>query len=55
MNRDDRVVVCQPDGSIHGTSEDGFFARDTRFLSGYTLLVNGAQPALLNSAPVRFF
>ncbi len=55
INRDDRVVVCQPDGSIHGTSEDGFFARDTRFLSGYTLLVNGAQPALLNSAPVRFF
>ena len=34
INRDDRVVVCQPDGSIHGTSEDGFFARDTRFLSG---------------------
>ncbi|HEU0243779.1 MAG TPA: glycogen debranching N-terminal domain-containing protein [Candidatus Limnocylindrales bacterium] len=55
INRDDRVLVCQPDGSILGSAEDGFFARDTRFLSGYGLRVNGAQPVLLNAAPIRFF
>ena len=34
INRDDRVLVCQPDGRILG-DDDGFFTRDTRFISGY--------------------
>lgn len=55
INRDDRVLVCQPDGSILGAADDGFFTRDTRFLSGYRLFVNGRPPILLNSAPIRFF
>ena len=40
---------------IVGGSEDGFFARDTRFVSGYDLLINGSQPVLLNSSQVQFF
>jgi glycogen debranching enzyme len=55
MNRDDRVLVCQPDGSILGAADDGFFTRDTRFVSGYRILINGRRPILLNSAPIRFF
>ena len=55
INRDDRVVVSQPDGRILGSSEDGFFTRDTRFISGYELFINGRRPLLLNSAPIRFF
>ncbi|MFL5756564.1 MAG: glycogen debranching N-terminal domain-containing protein [Chloroflexota bacterium] len=55
INRDDRVVVCQPDGRIVGTAEDGFFTRDTRFISGWAMSVNGRPPVLLNSAPIRFF
>jgi glycogen debranching enzyme len=55
MNRDDRVLVCQPDGRIIGDGEDGFFTRDTRFISGYDVWVNGSRPVLLNSAPVQFF
>ena len=55
INRDDRVLVCQPDGSILGSSDDGFFTRDTRFLSGYRLRLNGQSPVLLNAAPIRFF
>ena len=55
MNRDDRVLVCQPDGTILGAADDGFFTRDTRFVSGYRLLINGLSPVLLNSAPIRFF
>ena len=50
INRDDRVLVCQPDGSIAGAADDGFFARDTRFVSGYRLRLNGQSPVLLNSA-----
>jgi glycogen debranching enzyme len=55
INRDDRFLVCQPDGRIIGGADDGFFTRDTRFISGYELLINGRRPILLNSAPVQFF
>lgn len=55
MNRDDRFVVCQPDGRIERQAEEGFFARDTRFISGYDLWLNGERPILLNSSPVQFY
>src|SRR5688572_13494290 len=54
MNRDDRVLVCQPDGRILG-DDDGFFTRDTRFISGYEVRINGVRPLLLSSSPIRFF
>ncbi|HET7030732.1 MAG TPA: glycogen debranching N-terminal domain-containing protein, partial [Candidatus Limnocylindrales bacterium] len=54
INRDDRVLVCQPDGRIVDDMDvGGFFARDTRFVSGYELLLNGRPPVLLNSSPVQ--
>jgi len=55
MNRDDRFVVCQPDGRIERLAEEGFFARDTRFVSGYEVFLNGQRPALLNASPVKFY
>jgi glycogen debranching enzyme len=55
INRDDRFLVCQPDGRILGGADDGFFTRDTRFISGYDLRINGRRPLLLNSAPIQFF
>jgi glycogen debranching enzyme len=55
INRDDRFLVCQPDGRILGGMDDGFFTRDTRFISGYELRINGRRPVLLNSAPIQFF
>jgi len=55
INRDDRVVVCQADGRIDADGDEGFFARDTRFISGYGLWINGRMPVLLNSSPVQFF
>ena len=51
MNRDDRFVVCQPDGRIERLAEEGFFARDTRFVSGYEVFLNGQRPTLLNASP----
>jgi glycogen debranching enzyme len=55
INRDDRFLVCQPDGRILGGPDDGFFTRDTRFISAWDLQINGRRPALLNSASVQFF
>jgi glycogen debranching enzyme len=55
INRDDRFLVCQPDGRILGGVDDGFFTRDTRLISGYDLRINGRRPVLLNSAPIQFF
>ena len=55
INRDDRVLVCQPDGRISESAEEGFFARDTRFVSGWELRVNGRLPVLLNSSAVESY
>ncbi len=55
INRDDRVVVCAPDGALDPDAEHGFFARDTRFVSGYRVSLNGRTPLLLNSSPIQFF
>ena len=55
INRDDRVVVCQPGGRIDPAEQEGFFARDTRFISGYDFFLNGSRPMLLNSSAVEFF
>ena len=54
INRDDRVIVSQPDARILGDA-DGFFTRDTRFISGYDIWINGRRPILLASAPIQFF
>jgi glycogen debranching enzyme len=55
INRDDRFVVCQPDGRIEPDAEEGFFARDTRFVSAYDVFLNGQRPVLLNASPVDFY
>ena len=33
----------------------GFFAEDTRFLSRFTLTINGVRPLLLSSGKVEYF
>ena len=55
INRDDRFLVCQPDGRILGGNDDGFFTRDTRFISAWDLRINERRPILLNSAPIQFY
>lgn len=55
INRDDRVMVCEKDGRIDAAAEEGFFARDTRFVSGYDLYVNDRRPVLLNSSSIEFY
>lgn len=45
-------VVGAPDGAIRGRLEQGFFLRDTRFLSHYRHRINGRKWTLVNSAPI---
>jgi glycogen debranching enzyme len=53
MHADDEVVVCEPDTRISSTKEQGYFARDTRFVSGFRLKLGRMAPVLLNSAAVQ--
>src|SRR5437588_4115673 len=53
IHADDEVVVCTPDMRMSSTKEEGYFARDTRFVSGYRLKLGRVAPLLLNSAAVQ--
>jgi glycogen debranching enzyme len=53
IHADDEVVVCEPDTKMSSTKEEGYFARDTRFISGYRLKLGSTAPLLLNSAAVQ--
>ena len=55
MHLDDRVLVCEPDASMSRDDGQGFFAADTRFVSGYRLRLGGTAPVLLSSAGVSSF
>lgn len=55
INRDDRILVSEPDGRIRAEAEQGFFASDTRYVSAYDLWLNGRAPMALNAAPIRYF
>jgi glycogen debranching enzyme len=55
INRNDRFVVCRQDGTIDGPGNEGFYASDTRFVSGYRISINGEDPVLLASRGTHFF
>jgi glycogen debranching enzyme len=55
INRNDRFVVSAHDSRIDGAGSNGFFAADTRFVSGYRIAINGRDPVLLTSAATHFF
>src|SRR3954451_14202059 len=55
INRDDRFIVCQTDGRIRQDADEGFFARDTRFVCDYDLFLNGQRPVLLDASTVEFY
>jgi glycogen debranching enzyme len=52
LKHDDTFAVFDSHGDIGATAggPDGLFDRDTRYLSHLELLINGAQPLLLDSA-----
>ncbi len=50
---DDEVVISELSGEISGTKEQGYFAADTRVVSGYRLKLGGARLIVLNGAVTR--
>jgi glycogen debranching enzyme len=53
IHSDDEVLVCEPDTKMSSTMEQGYFARDTRLVSGYRLKLGRTTPVLLDSAAVQ--
>ena len=47
---DDEVVVCELSGEMSSRREQGYFAADTRLVSGYRLKLGGERPILLDGA-----
>jgi len=55
IHADDEVVVCDLDARMSGTQTEGYFASDTRMVSGYRLKLGRVAPLLLNSSAVEPF
>ncbi len=55
IHSDDRVLVCEPNSIMSRGEGQGFFASDTRYVSGYRLKLGDVRPVLLNSSQVRPF
>lgn len=47
---DDAILVCARDGSIDGDRDHGFFVADTRFVSRWSVRLNGETPVLLDGS-----
>ncbi|MGH9099696.1 MAG: amylo-alpha-1,6-glucosidase [Acidimicrobiales bacterium] len=53
VHDDDQFLVCEENGHVSSTTEQGFFVRDTRMVSGYRLKLGRAYPVLLNGCQVQ--
>ena len=55
INHDRQFLVCQPDATMAVQDDIGFFAQDTRFVSGYAVTINGLRPVLLDAITINHF
>jgi glycogen debranching enzyme len=55
INHNNRFLIAQPDATMVPSDDVGFFASDTRFVSGYNLTINGRAPLLINAARIEHF
>jgi glycogen debranching enzyme len=55
INNGDTFLITELDGSITSASDQGLYSRDTRFLSGYELYINGKRWTLLNSGAIAHY
>ena len=55
IHADDEVVVCDLDARMSSTKAQGYFASDTRLVSGYRLKLGRVAPLLLNSSAIEHF
>jgi glycogen debranching enzyme len=55
INYDHQFVVCEPQATMAPLDDVGFFARDTRFVSGYQVTINGMRPLLLDARNIDHY
>src|SRR5215472_1787567 len=55
INNGHTFLVSELDGSITHGSDQGLYSRDTRYLSGYQLYINGKTWTLLNSGAIAYY
>jgi glycogen debranching enzyme len=55
INSGDTFLVSEINGSITHDSDQGLYSRDTRYISGYQLYINGKSWTLLNSGAVAYY
>src|SRR6185437_5799132 len=55
INHGSTFMVTDLNGEIAADSEQGVFARDTRFVSSYAIFANGMTWTRLTSSPVTYY
>src|SRR5437879_5124620 len=55
INHDRQFLISQPDATMAPQDDVGFYAHDTRFVSGYSVTVNGLKPLLLDAITIEHF
>ena len=55
INHDRQFLICQPNATMAPLDDVGFYAHDTRFVSGYNVTINGRPPLLLDAITVEHF
>ena len=53
IHDDDEFLVCELNGEMSSTKEQGFFSADSRFVSGYRLRLGRMPPVLCNASAVK--
>src|SRR5437879_9323582 len=55
INHDRQFLISQRNATMAPQDDVGFYARDTRFVSGYGVTINGRLPRLLDDITVEHF
>jgi hypothetical protein len=55
INYDRQFLISQPNATMAPQDDVGFYAQDTRFVSGYAITINGRPPRLLDAITVEHF
>ena len=55
INRGNTFVLCEPDGSVTAYTDQGFYSRDTRYVSNYEFYADGERWVLQNSGAIAYY
>src|SRR6185437_8874736 len=55
INRGNAFVLSEPDGSVIAYTDQGFYYRDTRYISNYEFYADGEHWILQNSGAIAYY